>query len=231
MSKNNKSTAKTGSEKVIPIRSQDGKRLAGSISLSGKKAPEAKSSSVVISDTVASKASDNVPTFPAAEEDTVSYHIISSHSPIDPEGYSVRPDFSKLNPIDYHNKLHEANAYRVIHEHAPAVLEEVETIEEYSKIVPATDLLEYAVHYYEGTREEKDMDEESAKSSIYARKLEEAKASGLYEDIRLNGVEVPVEIRFGNPDYPEGLVADGHHRLIVAVDLGLNAPANFSNRP
>ena len=231
MSKNSKLTAKAGSDKVIPIRSQDGKRLAGSISLSGKKAPEAKASSIVNPSRVENKVNESIPVFPATEEDTVSYHIISSHSAMDLEGYSVRPDFSKLNPIDYHNKLHEANAYRVIHEHAPAVLEEVETIEEYSKIVPATDLLEYAVHYYEGTREEKDMDEESAKDSIYSRKLEEAKASGLYEDIRLNGVKVPVEIRFGNPDYPEGLVADGHHRLIVAVDLGLNVPANFSNRP
>lgn len=185
---------------------------------------------------------------PAVEEGTLAFHIVSSHLPVNANGGAVDPEISKLNYFDYYDRLHAEGAYRKVHDNASPIVED-EVLEEdsqyalydeiyskgkvseYSKVLPASNLLEYAVHYYEGSREEKDMDEESAKSAIYERKLQEAKGSGLYEDIRENGVTVPIEIGFGDPDYPEGLVRDGHHRLIVAVDLGLKVPVNFSNRP
>ena len=96
--------------------------------------------------------------------------------------------------------------------------------QQFPSAMPAANLLQYAVHYYEGTRKEKDMDEESAKSSIYARKLRESKKAGLHKDIKANGVKEAVVVDHTDPDYPEGMIAQGHHRIASAVNIDHSMP-------
>ena len=95
---------------------------------------------------------------------------------------------------------------------------------QFPSVMPASDLLRYGVHYYEGTRREKDMDEDSAKESIMARKLRESKKSGLHKHIKAHGVIAPVTIDHTDSDYPEGMIADGHHRIASAVAINPNMP-------
>ena len=101
---------------------------------------------------------------------------------------------------------------------------------QFPSVMPASDLLRYGVHYYEGTRREKDMDEESAKSSIMARKLRESKKSGLHKDIKANGVKEPVIIDHTDSDYPEGMIAQGHHRIASAVNINPNMPIKVEHK-
>jgi len=100
---------------------------------------------------------------------------------------------------------------------------------QFPNVMPASELLQYGVHYYEGTRKEKDMDEDSAKESIMSRKLREAKKSGLHKDIKANGVKEPVVIDHTDSDYPEGMIAQGHHRIAAAVDINLDMPVKVKH--
>ena len=68
------------------------------------------------------------------------------------------------------------------------------------------------------------MDEESAKNSIYTRKLRESKKTGLHKDIKAHGVKEPVEIDHTDPDYPKGFVWEGHHRIASAVEINPHMP-------
>ena len=102
--------------------------------------------------------------------------------------------------------------------------------QQFPAVMPASDLLKYSVHYYEGTREEKDMDDESAKNSIFARKLQEAKNSGLYKDIKSNGVKSNVVVDHTDADYPEGFLYEGHHRVASAVDIDPSIPIKVTHK-
>ena len=64
--------------------------------------------------------------------------------------------------------------------------------------------------------------------SIMAKKLREAKKSGLHEDIKKNGVKEPVHITT-NPINNEHTLADGQHRVAAAmtIDPKMKIPVKY----
>jgi hypothetical protein len=63
---------------------------------------------------------------------------------------------------------------------------------------------------------------------LMARKVRESKKSGLYEDIKQNGVKKPVELGQG---YGPGIkVLDGHHRVASAMSIDPNMLVPVTHR-
>ena len=87
----------------------------------------------------------------------------------------------------------------------------------------ATDIfLKYPVQKEELTQYEKRLsDIEKQTKALYARKLREAKESGLYNAIKLYGILEPILIEpeglIWGPN--EGFIADGYHRLACILDI------------
>lgn len=87
----------------------------------------------------------------------------------------------------------------------------------------ASELLQYAATHNEMEDEEKYLSEDEGKEAIFARKLAEAKASGLYDAIKAFGVTEAILVVSAedgaDEGYPEGYIYDGYHRLAAAVDI------------
>jgi hypothetical protein len=65
------------------------------------------------------------------------------------------------------------------------------------------------------------LDYQKTAKVVMARKVREAKRSGLHEDIKQKGVQEPVSIVNGHPGFGS-YVADGHHRVASAMSIDPN---------
>jgi hypothetical protein len=77
------------------------------------------------------------------------------------------------------------------------------------------DLFEY---FEDGYPDDEDTFDD-AHNAMYEDKVSQAKASGLYDDIKKNGVKEPVWVSFSG-EKPE--VVDGHKRVFSAFDVDMD---------
>ena len=75
-------------------------------------------------------------------------------------------------------------------------------------------------HHHDIEPDDHDID---VRGDVMGRKLEESKKSGLYNNIKRNGVLDPVNIGEGHWGvWKPGVVSDGHHRIASAFDIDPN---------
>lgn len=183
---------------------------------------------------------------PIAIIETLREHIIQVHKPIEDKSKIYRKenrDELQYDAFDaWHNEIHtqelehlfknldkltifkETNAYPDFHYHA----RDFNAGDEVTWM-PVYELMELAVHHNELRLEERPVPnvENTKREALLAKKLAEAKESGLYNAVSVYGVLEPILIMpavdslgaHEYEDYPEGYITDGHHRLIAAFDI------------